>query len=46
MAYQYIMNGKGKVAPRLFLTEHHAMEAYRGVELKLHSFFELGTRWR
>jgi hypothetical protein len=24
---------KGKVAPELFLTEHHAMKAYCGVEL-------------
>jgi hypothetical protein len=25
--------GKGKVIPVLFLSEHHAMKAYRGVEL-------------
>jgi hypothetical protein len=29
-----------------FLTEHHAMEAYRGVEVYLRAFFDLGTRWR
>jgi hypothetical protein len=29
-----------------FLTEHHAMKAYWGVEVYLHSFFDLGTRWR
>jgi hypothetical protein len=28
------------------LTEHHAMKAYWGVEIQLHSFFDLGTRWR
>jgi hypothetical protein len=30
----------------LILTEHHAMKAYWGVELLLHSFFNLDTRWR
>jgi hypothetical protein len=25
--------GKGKVVPALFLTEHHAMKAYWGVEV-------------
>jgi hypothetical protein len=29
-----------------FLTKHHAMKAYGGVEIYLHSFFDLGTRWR
>jgi hypothetical protein len=28
------------------LTKHHAMKAYWGVEVQLHSFFDLGTRWR
>jgi len=30
----------------LFLTKHHAMKAYWGVEVWLRSFFDLGTRWR
>jgi hypothetical protein len=30
----------------LCLTKHHAMKAYWGVEVQLHSFFDLGTRWR
>jgi hypothetical protein len=38
------VKGKGKVVPVLFLTEHHAMNAYLGVEVQLHSFFDLGTR--
>jgi len=39
--------GKGKVAPVLFfLTEHYAMKAYWGVEVKLHIFFDISTRWR
>jgi len=29
-----------------FLTEHYAIKAYWGVEVQLHSFFALGTRWR
>jgi len=29
-----------------FLTEHHAMKAYWGSEIQLHSFFDLDTRWR
>jgi hypothetical protein len=37
---------KGKVVPVLPLTEHHAMKAYWGVEVQLHSFFGLGTRRR
>jgi len=41
-AYNYNFNisefikqgkGKGKVAPALFLTEHHAMKVYWGVEV-------------
>jgi len=28
------------------LTKHHAMKAYWGVEVYLHAFFDLGTRWR
>jgi hypothetical protein len=37
---------KGKVIPGLFLTKHHAMKAYWGEDVQLHSFFDLGTRWR
>jgi hypothetical protein len=35
-----------KVVPVLFLTEYHAMKAYWDVEIQLHAFFNLGTRWR
>jgi len=35
-----------KVVPLLPLTEHHSMKAYWGVEVQLHSFFDLGTRRR
>jgi hypothetical protein len=38
-------NNKGNVVP-VFLTEHHAMKLYWGVEELLHSFFDLGIRWR
>jgi hypothetical protein len=40
------VKGKGKVVLVQLLTEHHAMKAYWGVEVQLHSFFDLGTRWR
>jgi hypothetical protein len=45
---QFISDGRhwGKVASVLFLTEHHTMKAYRGVEVQLDAFFDLGTRWR
>jgi hypothetical protein len=36
---------KGEVVPVPF-NEHHAMTAYWGVEVQLHAFFDLGTRWR
>jgi hypothetical protein len=36
--------GKGKVVTVIFLTGHHAMKAYWGVEVWLHAFFDLGTR--
>jgi hypothetical protein len=36
---------KGKVVSVLFLTEHHAMKTYWEVEVQLHSFFDLDTRW-
>jgi hypothetical protein len=29
-----------------FLTQYHAMKAYGGVKVYLHSFFDLGTRLR
>jgi hypothetical protein len=32
--------------PVLFITEYHAMKAYWGVEVQLHVFFDLGTKWR
>jgi hypothetical protein len=34
------------VVPVLLLIEHHAMKAYWGMEVVLHPFFDLGTRWR
>jgi hypothetical protein len=37
---------ESKVVPALFIAEHDAMKAYWGVEVKLHAFFDLGTRWR
>jgi hypothetical protein len=30
----------------VFFTESHAMKAYCGVEVLLHAFFGLETRWR
>jgi len=44
MALMFIY--KDKLVPVLFLTKHHAMKAYRGVEVWLHAFIHLGTRWR
>jgi len=39
-----------KVKIKLFLcftlTGHHAMKAYWGMEVQLHSFFDLCSRWR
>jgi hypothetical protein len=35
-----------KVKLFLCLTKHHAMKTYWGVEVYLHAFFELDTRWR
>jgi hypothetical protein len=35
-----------KIKLSLCLTKHHAMKAYWGVEVYLHTFFDLGTRWR
>jgi hypothetical protein len=32
---------KVKLSP---CSEHHAVEAYWGVEVQIHSFFDLGTR--
>jgi len=28
------------------LLEHHATKVYWGVEVQLHAFFDVGTRWR
>jgi hypothetical protein len=39
------LTGNYKVVPVL-LTKHHAMKAFWGVDVELHSFFDLGTRWR
>jgi hypothetical protein len=40
-----LVNGKGEVVPVLFFfTEHHTMKVYWGVEVQLHTFFDLGTR--
>jgi hypothetical protein len=33
VAVRWLFNCKGKVVSVLFLTEHHAMKAYWGVEL-------------
>jgi hypothetical protein len=38
--------GEVKVKLSLWLTKHHAIRAYWGVEVQLHTFFDLGTRWR
>jgi hypothetical protein len=32
------LNDKGKVVPVLFETKYHAMKAYWGMEIKLHTF--------
>jgi len=32
--------------PNLCLTEHHAMKTCWRVEVWLHAFFDIGTRWR
>jgi hypothetical protein len=37
---------KVKLSLCLFLTQHHAIKAYWGVKVQLHSFFDLGIRWR
>jgi hypothetical protein len=36
----------GDSSPCAFLTEHHAIRRIGGVEVYIHSFFNLGTRWR
>jgi hypothetical protein len=44
---EVLVKGKGKGVPVIFsFTEHHAMKAYWGMEVYLHAFFDLGTRWR
>jgi len=35
-----------KVVPVVFLTKHHAIKTYRGVDIYLHLFSDLGTRWK
>jgi len=34
-----------KLSLCFFVTEHHAMKAYWGVEVYLYAFFDLGIRW-
>jgi hypothetical protein len=34
------------VKVKVNLSKNHAIKAYWGVEVWLHSFFDLGTRWR
>jgi hypothetical protein len=41
-----IILGKGKVVSVLFLTKHHAMEAYWGSGSTAPYILDLGTRWR
>jgi hypothetical protein len=38
--------GKGKVVPVLYLTEHHAMKTYWGSGGIASRILDLGTRWR
>jgi hypothetical protein len=40
------VNYEVKVKLSLFMNKHHAMKAYWREEVQLHSFFDLGTRWR
>jgi hypothetical protein len=40
------INMKVKAKLSLCLTKQIAMKAYWGVEVELHTFFDLGTRWR
>jgi len=47
LKYRHISHAsKVKVKLSLCLTKHHAMKTHWGVEEQLHSFFDLGTRWR
>jgi hypothetical protein len=41
----YIVH-RGTNKNSLCLTKHHAMKIYWRVEVWLHTFFDLGTRWR
>jgi hypothetical protein len=41
-----VTEGKRKVIPMLFLTEHHALKAYWGSEVIDPRILFLGTRWR
>jgi hypothetical protein len=38
--------GKGKIVPVLFLTEHHAMQAYWGNGGIAPRILDLGSRWK
>jgi hypothetical protein len=40
------IDDKGKDAPVLFLTEHHAMKAYWGSRGIAPRILDLGSRWR
>jgi len=42
----HICKCKLKLSLCFFLTEHHAKNVYRGVEVWLHAFFDIGTTWR
>jgi hypothetical protein len=44
LRYEQVL--KVKVKLFLCLTKHHAMKAYWVVEVLLHAFFDLSTRWR
>jgi hypothetical protein len=44
--YTVVFSFSNKAVPVLPLPEHHAMKAYGGVEVQLHPFFDLCTRWR
>jgi hypothetical protein len=41
-----LLKGKGKVVPAFFLTEHHAMKAYRGSGSIAPCILDIGTRRR
>jgi hypothetical protein len=41
-----ILGSVRDLVPVRVLTEHHVIKAYWGVELYLHTFYDLGTRWK